>query len=125
MERVSPGVWTAVAVELPSSASYSGRDVLATLPFLQAAAETPEKPVPHITESTPGQPSGDQTVKPFASESPAERKNYYAARAVEARNLANAAADRSIALIHLEMALRYDILAHHEVEEDRPLRIVR
>jgi len=58
-------------------------------------------------------------------DSSVDRCEYYAARAVEARRLAKDAADHSIELIHLEMALRYDLLARLDVEEPLPLQMVR
>jgi len=45
----------------------------------------------------------------------------YVARAIEARRLAEAATDRSIELIHREMALRYDLLARLDLDEEQPL----
>ena len=59
------------------------------------------------------------------SASPADERGYYSARAIEARSLAEGAADRSIALIHLDMAMRYDLLARLEADEPQQLQAKR
>lgn len=55
----------------------------------------------------------------------ADCREHYLARSAECRRLASAAADRSIALIHLDMATRYDMLAKQAEEERRQLHVVR
>lgn len=123
LERVSPGVWTEVAVEDEVVPSRERVD-FASLPALRPA-ENLEKPTLAAVDQDSVAPVDDRLAWPFMSDTAAGRRAYYAARAMEARSLADAAADRSIGLIHLEMALRYDLLAHHDVDEERPLRIVR
>ncbi len=54
-----------------------------------------------------------------------ERREHYLARGAECRRLAEAASDRSIELIHLDMATRYDILARSSDDERRPLHSVK
>ena len=62
---------------------------------------------------------------PVAERHPAaDRREHYLARSAECRRLAEAAADRSIELIHLDMATRYDILARQAEDERSPLKIV-
>ena len=51
------------------------------------------------------------------------QSGYYSARAEECRLLAEAAADRSIAIIHLEMATRYELLAREQAEEPKRQRV--
>jgi len=58
-------------------------------------------------------------------DSPVDRCEYYAARAIEARRLAKEATSHAIELIHLEMALRYDLLARLYDEESVPVQMAR
>jgi hypothetical protein len=49
---------------------------------------------------------------------------YYTSRAAVERALSDTAADPGIALIHTQLADRYELLAAREISSPRPLRVV-
>jgi hypothetical protein len=56
---------------------------------------------------------------------PTDWREHYLARSAECRRLAEVAVDRSIELIHLDMANRYDVLARQAENEPRHLHAVK
>ena len=128
MVRSRPGFWTAAPAlrEVFRSAPSAGqaRRAESSTPI---AADFPEKLI------IPGMPPIDHL--PFAPDiataimsdrhDTADLRLHYLSRSAECRRLAEASSDRSIELIHLDMATRYELLARDANEDPHQLKVVR
>jgi hypothetical protein len=127
MVRSAPGLWTA-APTLKGLSENPGRRANSTDTFYPnklvnpkvARLATEDTPIdyPSFSRVTLGQ-SWDR--HPTAT----DLREEYVARSKECRRMASAAADPSIQLIHLDMAIRYEILAKQSEKETRQLHSVK
>lgn len=134
MVRSAPGLWTAAPTLCGFAKSVRAKGTSDGLPYPE-----PKKQQPPKENGVADNNFSDFVSFPyeFASAMTADRsraadrvpaadsREHYLARGVECRRLAGAAADRTIELIHLDMANRYDILARQAEDERRQLHVVR
>jgi hypothetical protein len=127
MVRSAPGLWTA-APALKATSGYSSNEAHSNAPTYptkmpapqvkRLAAEDPPINYPSFSPTSLGQSLDRRPALTDLGE-------HYVARSKECRRMASAAADRSIQLIHLDMATRYEILAQQTEKETRQLQSVK
>ena len=121
LERDNSGKWVAVSKERIHLEFVRPNPQSAVDPFARPATNRAEDHP--VTPPLKPLRFAQDLVNAFTPPSGAdkERRNYYIARAEEARSLADEASDKRVKVIHLEMASRYYALANHHL--DQPPRL--
>ncbi len=119
MIRGGPGSWT-IASTLEVGPEHYAKAIWSSKPSAGKLQTVPDQSVASGIQQNDDPTLLAETSMRFRSEhqAPSSSKELYLSKSSECRNMAKAAKDRAVQLLHLGMATRYKMLARDTEDED-------